>query len=43
VLVKANLWLRTANKVYIVLDEFTTDSFDELFDRIYGIDWEFWI
>ncbi len=43
VLVKANLWLRTANKVYIVLDEFTTNNFDELFDKIYEFDWKFWI
>lgn len=38
-LVKANLWLRTANKVYIVLNEFKANNFDELFNWIYEIDW----
>ncbi|SHH31224.1 THUMP domain-containing class I SAM-dependent RNA methyltransferase [Thermosipho atlanticus] len=36
---KLNLWLRTAERVYIVLNEKKVESFDELFDVIYEIDW----
>lgn len=36
---RANLWLRTAERVYIKLAEFEAQSFDELFDATYDLDW----
>ena len=36
---KLNLNLRTADRVYIKLAEFTALSFDDLFDGVYSIDW----
>jgi len=38
-IVKANLWLRTADRVLLVMDEFTAYTFDELFDKVNNIDW----
>lgn len=38
--VKANLNLRTAERVYIKTGEFTAVSFDELFDGVKAIAWE---
>lgn len=37
---KANLHLRTADKVLLVIKEFSAESFDELFDNAEGIPWE---
>lgn len=37
--VKCNLCLRTADRVYIKLAEFEADSFDALFDGVYACDW----
>ncbi|MBO8161282.1 MAG: RNA methyltransferase [Thermosipho sp. (in: Bacteria)] len=34
-----NLWLRTAERVYIVLKEEKVENFEELFEAIYSIDW----
>ena len=31
-IIKANLWLRSADRIYIVLGEFRATSFDELYD-----------
>ena len=40
-LIKANLWLRTAGKVLILLTEFeVTDNFDVIFDEVRKIEWE---
>lgn len=39
-LFKCNLYLRTANRVYILLGEFKACTFDELFDGISNIEWE---
>ena len=36
---KANIWLRTAERVLIVLGEYTSSNFDELFDGAYAADW----
>ncbi|MFV0555535.1 MAG: class I SAM-dependent RNA methyltransferase [Lactovum sp.] len=36
---KANLWLRTADRVKIVVGEFEAKNFEELFDRIFALDW----
>lgn len=35
-----NLFLRTASRVYIVLGEFKAQSFDELFEGTFAIDWK---
>lgn len=39
-LVRANLWLRTAERVLIILKEYRASTFDELFDGGYSIDWK---
>lgn len=38
-LCKANLWLRTASKVYWVIDSFKSTSFSDLYDSIYKLPW----
>ena len=35
----ANLWLRTADRVKIVLGEFQATTFEALFDRVHALDW----
>ena len=42
-LIKANLWLRTANKVYLLLKEAKITDFDTLFNEVYKIDWKKYI
>ena len=42
-LVRANLWLRTADRVMLVLGSFEARDFGELFDRTYALPWERWI
>ncbi len=42
-LVRANLWLRTADRVYIKLSEFKAVSFEELFQEAKKIPWEEYI
>jgi Predicted N6-adenine-specific DNA methylase len=39
-LARANVFLRTANRVYVNLTEFHAESFDELFDNIRAFPWE---
>lgn len=41
--VDANLWLRTGQRVELVLGEFTARSFEELFDQTCALPWEQWI
>ena len=36
----ANLWLRTADRIKIVVGEFNAYSFDELFEKVKAIPWE---
>lgn len=36
---KANLYLRTANRVFVTLAEFKVGCFDDLFDGVYAINW----
>lgn len=36
---RANVWLRTAERVLIVLGEYNASTFDELFDGAYASDW----
>lgn len=38
-LARANLWLRTADRVLILLAEFSAVTFEELFQGVYGVDW----
>ncbi len=38
-LVRANLWLRTADRVLLKIGEFPAVTFDELFDRTRDLDW----
>ena len=42
-LVKANLWLRTADRVYLKLAEFKAKTFEELFRSAEEIEWEKYI
>jgi putative N6-adenine-specific DNA methylase len=40
---KANLWLRSADRVLLKLAEFKAADFDQLFDRTNALPWERWI
>lgn len=41
--IKLNLWLRTADRIKIVLSEFYAKTFDELFEGVKSIPWEKWL
>ncbi|WP_290034112.1 THUMP domain-containing class I SAM-dependent RNA methyltransferase [Ligilactobacillus cholophilus] len=38
-----NLWLRTADRIKIVLSQFTAKTFEELFENVKEIHWEDWL
>lgn len=38
-IVKVNLWSRTADRIKILLQEFRTTSFEDLYDQVYAYDW----
>lgn len=40
---KANIWLRTAERVFVRLGEFKALSFEELFDRTKELPWDEWL
>src|SRR6056297_1442564 len=40
ILIRASLWLRTAERLFIILDEFIAATSDELFERLYDYDWK---
>ena len=40
---RANLWCRTAGRIYIKIAQFEAITFDELFDQTTAIPWEVWI
>lgn len=40
---RANMWIRTGERVLIKAAEFKALSFEELFDKTYEVDWERWI
>jgi putative N6-adenine-specific DNA methylase len=42
-IIKANLWLRCAERVQIKMAEFTAVTFDELFDHVNALEWEKYI
>ncbi|GKQ42690.1 RNA methyltransferase [Companilactobacillus sp. RD055328] len=37
---RTNLWLRSADRVKIILDDFDAVTFEELFDKIYNMPWD---
>lgn len=39
-IIKTNLWLRTADRVKIVIAEFTAKTFDELFEQTKAVSWD---
>ena len=40
---RANLWLRSAERVQVVVGEFNARDFDELFDQTKVLPWEEWL
>jgi putative N6-adenine-specific DNA methylase len=40
---RANLWLRTADRVRLKIGEFTATTFDELFEKTKALPWSDWI
>ncbi|MDO5754951.1 MAG: class I SAM-dependent RNA methyltransferase [Tissierellia bacterium] len=42
-IIKLNIHLRTADRVYIVLKEFKADSFEDLFQGVQEIEWGKWM
>lgn len=40
---KANLWLRTADRVLVKLGEFKAFTFDELFEKTKALPWDEWL
>lgn len=42
-IVRSNLWLRTADRVYLRIGELDAKTFEELFQQIKGLPWEKWI
>lgn len=40
---KTNLWLRSADRVQLLLGEFEAKTFDELFEQTKALPWEDWI
>ena len=42
-LCRANLWLRSAGRVYVLMGEFTATTFTDLFESVLAIPWEEWL
>lgn len=40
---KTNLWLRTADRIKIVVGEFTAKTFEELFQGVESLNWEYFL
>lgn len=40
---RCNLWLRTADRLKVVVGQFTAKTFDELFEKTKALDWEYYI
>ncbi|MBA3313663.1 MAG: class I SAM-dependent RNA methyltransferase [Planctomycetota bacterium] len=40
---RCNLWLRSADRVLLQIDEFAATDFGELFDRVEALPWEEWL
>ncbi|HGA0780885.1 TPA: class I SAM-dependent RNA methyltransferase [Streptococcus agalactiae] len=39
-IIETNLWLRVADRIKIIVGEFPARTFEELFQGVYGLDWE---
>lgn len=39
-IIRANLWLRAADRIKIVVGSFPAKTFEELFQGVFGLDWE---
>ena len=39
-IIETNLWLRGADRIKIIVGEFPAPTFEELFQGVYGLDWE---
>ena len=39
----ANIWLRTAGRIYVKIAEFKATTFDDLFEETQALDWATWI
>ncbi|HEO2698588.1 TPA: class I SAM-dependent RNA methyltransferase [Streptococcus agalactiae] len=39
-IIETNLWLRAADRIKIIVGEFPARTFEELFQDVYGLDWE---
>ena len=39
-MMRANFYLRTADRIYLVINEFEADNFDTLFDMVTDTDWQ---
>ncbi|ABY91609.1 class I SAM-dependent RNA methyltransferase [Thermoanaerobacter sp. X514] len=42
-LCRSNLWIRTAERIYVKIGEFTATTFEELFEGTKALHWEDWI
>jgi putative N6-adenine-specific DNA methylase len=42
-IVLSNLWLRSADRIFIKMGEFSAVTFEELFDKTTALPWEAWI
>ena len=42
-IVRSNLWLRCADRVYVKMGEFTAKTFEELFQAAKALPWEGWL
>lgn len=40
---KANIWLRTAERVHIIVGMFKATTFEQLFDQVYKLPWEVYL
>lgn len=40
---RANLWLRTAERVLVKIGDFKAEDFDELYDGVRSLDWPSWL
>lgn len=42
-IIKTNLWLRSADRIKIVVGQFPARTFEELFQGVFGLDWEHYL
>ena len=40
---RANMWIRTGERVLIKVGEFYAETFDELFENVKALEWERWL